>query len=132
MINALKKHIEQAGGYVHPGLVLLVGDEAEHGQVSLAGVPSSEKSLVVPYTLAEDRKREGIWCEFLQELGYVLDATFWLRHGFLHGVMPLLGAANHGHDGRLVAYDDRLELYGTTFPYDSDPQRLKNTYDIDV
>ena len=119
MIDRFTKLIEDAGGYVNPDLKLLVGDEAEHGMVSLAGVDSDVLSIIAPYTLAEPKERPGPWIEFLESLGYNCTTDdFFLANAFNCGFMPLLGAANHNEiGGKLVETIDSFKLYGVDFTY---------------
>lgn len=110
--------IRDAGGYFHPDLRLLVGDEAEHGKVSLAGVDKDTLSLKVPYILGETLEEKGPWLKFLEGLGYEFDLHFQLTHTFGDGFYPLIGAANHSDTGGRLDYaQDCLILYGTDFCY---------------
>lgn len=131
MLEEFKKLIEDAGGYVNPKLQLLVGDEAEHGLVSLAGVPDDELSLRVPLSLEEPRRSPGPWIAFLTELGYEIDDTFWPRHFFTSGVLPVIGAANHNQQGgKLLVKNDDIELYGIDFSYTKSKARLQSQWGI--
>ena len=54
-----KQIIEDAGGYVHPDLILQVGAEAKHGKLSLTGVPSDVLSIRIPKSLGETTAGRG-------------------------------------------------------------------------
>ena len=120
MLEEFRKLIEDAGGYVNPKLQLLVGDEAEHGLVSLAGVPDDELSLRVPYSLAEDAGNPGPWLALLVSLGYDIFHPYFSRaHNLGDGYYPLLGAANHRYTnepgGFLTSLNGGYELRVCTF-----------------
>ena len=120
MIERFVKLVESAGGFVHPHLQLLVGDAAEHGQVSLAGVPSDRQSLLVPWELEETPKKPGPWLQFLRGLGYDIESDeFLYHHSFSNQVMPLISAANHSDEspGSLEKGLHGMILHGTTFNY---------------
>lgn len=134
MIGLFADTIRQAGGTVHDALVLLVGELAEYGQVSLAGVGRDDLSLCVPKTLGEWPRKQGIWCEFLKGLGYTLNRAWWDANVFDAKVYPVIGAANHNSDpdtqGRIVEQADCFELYGTDFCYTPSRSKLANVYGI--
>lgn len=128
MNRHLKRHVELNGGYVHPDLVLLEGKEAAHGEVSLFGVSSSERSLMIPYRLFETRDNQGVWCAFLHLKGYdTFGDAFWAHHSFAYGVAPILGAANHNdRGGYIVETTKGVELYGIDFRYAAGKAQLNN------
>lgn len=132
---SLIQYVRDNGGFVHPDLQLLVGDEAEHGQVSLAGVDHDVLSLRVPTSLAEGLRDRGPWLEFVESLGAKVDAAYIASREFRHGVMPLASAANHNNGlheptGRVIDGHDFLELYGTEFCYGCDANQLRQVFGI--
>lgn len=132
MLSSFKQLIEDAGGFVHPALELLIGDDAQHGQVSLIGVLPDERSLFVPWSLAESRQYPGPWMQFLAKLGYAIySRDFEQHHSFASGFMPLIGAANHNpKGGKLVETNDGLTLHGIDFKYSGDPAHLARMWGI--
>lgn len=126
-----KQIIEDAGGYVHPDLILQVGAEAKHGKLSLAGVPSDVLSIRIPFSLGETWKKSGPWSEFLSGLGYVFTPAFYDAHCFRGLLMPLIGAANHNnHGGKVIVLKESIELYGVDFCYSENVNILKQVYGI--
>ena len=131
MIDKFTKLIEDAGGYVNPDLKLLVGDEAEHGKMSLKGVPSDVLSAQIPLSLGETWKKIGIWFEFLSDLGYDFSPKMYDAHCFRGLLMPLIGAANHNrYGGSLIFSKENIELYGVDFCYSKNKNILKQVYGI--
>lgn len=131
MIDQFTKLIEDAGGYVNPDLRLLVGDEAEHGKMSLSGVYYDTLSLTVPWSLQETGKNKGPWLAFLKEMDYQFTYEFWRSHVVKDGVMPLIGAANHNQEGgRIVATSKDISLYGIDFSYSVSSNVLFQRYGI--
>lgn len=125
-----KQIIEDAGGYVHPDLILQVGAEAKHGKLSLAGVPSDVLSIRIPKSLGETTA--GRWIDYMIGLNYVIDVEFNKSHSFTEGYFPLLGAANHNSNGGTLKEDgDFYELYGIDFQYSGDKAHLKRQWGID-
>lgn len=133
---SLIQYVRDNGGYVHPDLQLLVGDEAEHGQVSLAGVPHDVLSLRIPTALAERRLNDdSAWLRFVQSLGAVIDAHYIGTRSFRKGVMPLASAANHNSGevkpaGKVIDGHDYLELYGVDFTYAASKEILEREFGI--
>jgi len=130
MINQFKNLIEKAGGYVNPQLVLLVGDDALHGEVSLSGVPDNELALRVPLSLQETPNNEGPWTEFCRSLGQEIDVKWWATR---EPVMPLLAAVNHNasSSGQVTYVPDFVELYGSDICYTKKSLRLKRIWGIE-
>ena len=131
-LRSFKEHIRCAGGFVHSDLTLLVGDAAEHGQVSLSGVVSDEMSLMVPWSIGESVATPGPWMSFLADLGYdVFCARYSAQNSVNDLIMPLFAAANHSKTGGRVELDNRgVRLYGTSFRYCDDPATLLRVWDI--
>lgn len=128
----IKHYVTEHGGYVHPDLELLVGDEAKHGKLSLSGVPDEQVSVILPIELLETTKRPGIWMAFLASLGYdpMADETV-KQHCLGNSYMPIIGAANHKRDsGQLIDLAQRVILQGTTFTYSESEEQLKNIWGI--
>lgn len=130
-VKELIELIRSKGGYVNPKLKLLVGEEAEFGGVSLAGVPDDELSLHVPFCLQE--YTQGPWLTFLASLGYDIKHPLFVRcHSFGDGCYPILGAANHHkHDepgGRLEHDSLGYKLYGCTFCYGNNDEYLARVW----
>lgn len=129
------QYVRDNGGYVHPDLRLLVGDEAEHGLVSLLGVPPNELALRIPASLAEGLRDKGPWLHFVESLGAKVDAAYIASREFRHGVMPLASAANHNNGlhkpaGRVIDGHDYLELYGVDFTYAASKEILEREFGI--
>ncbi|MGB0849180.1 MAG: hypothetical protein ACPGSM_20770 [Thiolinea sp.] len=119
-VLSLIQYVRDNGGFVHPDLQLLAGDEAEHGQVSLAGVPNDTLSLRVPQSLAERMHSRGPWLDFCESMGATIDAKYIATREFRKGVIPIASAANHNSGkfaGSVVDGKEFLELYGVDFPY---------------
>lgn len=132
-VSFITQHIINNGGYVHPDLRLLVGDAAEHGLVSLGGVPNTELALVVPDKLSETLESKGIWCEFCEQLGQVINAKWYAERECGNGVVPVLAAANHENfksAGRAELINGMWYLYGTTISYTSSKYWLKKQWGI--
>jgi len=129
-LEVFTKLITDTGGYVNPSLLLLVGDDALHGEVSLAGVPDDELALRVPLSLQETPNKEGAWTEFCRSLGQEIDAKWWATR---EPVMPLLAAVNHNDSskGRMTYALDFVELYGSETCYTKKPLRLKKIWGIE-
>ena len=109
---------------MNSSLILLVGDDALYGLISLSGVENGDLSLKVPYKLAEQVNKRGAWLNFLDSLGYVFDKHFQDTHTFGLGFFPLIGAANHSDNGGRLEYKaDCLELYGVDFCYSKRPDK---------
>ena len=126
-----KQIIEDAGGYVHPDLRLLVGVKAKHGKISLTGVPKDVLSIHIPLSLGETWKKSGPWSEFLSDLGYNFTPEFYDAHCFRGLLMPLIGAANHNsHGGKIIVLKESIELYGVDFCYSENSNILKQVYGI--
>ena len=131
MIDQFTKLIEDAGGYVNPDLRLLVGDEAEHGMVSLEGVDNDVLSVQTPFSLGETWKKCGPWSKFLLGLGYDFTPKFYDANCFKGLLMPLIGAANHNlYGGKLIFLKEGIELYGVDFCYSENVNILKQVYGI--
>jgi len=121
--------IEEAGGYVNPSLILLVGEDALHGELSLAGVPDDELAIRVPYKLEEFFHSLGPWAKFCESLGQEITYQ-WYRAR--EPLLPILSACGHSDNGgKLIAAKDGWELYGTTCCYSEDKNVLRNLYGIE-
>lgn len=130
---SLIQYVRDNGGFVHPDLQLLVGDEAEHGVVSLAGVSRREMSLSVPLNLGETLKKRGPWLDFLESLGCVLTPRFVRQRRVISDVLPILSAANHSNKknrGRLVVTETHANLYGVDFSYSKHKPSLLRVWGI--
>lgn len=131
MLKEFTALIEEAGGYVNPSLNLLVGEDAEHGELSLSGVAANELALIVPAFLGEHKRKRGPWCEFCESLGYKINGHFFCRNNFEDGVFPLLSAANHSEEGgRLEKIGSNYHLYGATLIYSTDAGELERIWGI--
>lgn len=129
----LIQYVRDNGGFVHPDLRVLTGDEAAHGEVSLAGVPSAELSAVIPDRLAETLDSQGVWCEYCEQLGQVINHKWYAERNCGNGVVPILGAANHENfksAGKAELIDGMWHLYGTTISYGSSKHWLKKQWGI--
>lgn len=132
-LNYFSSFISSAGGFVHDDLKLLVGEGAEHGLISLSGVPSDTLSLIVPLSLGETDKKRGRWVRYLESLGYEIDADFFNSHSIRRVVLPLFSAANHNADGGRVEVDEScVYLYGVDFSYSDNADLLKSQWGIEA
>lgn len=129
-IDRFRDRIVAAGGFVHPDLRLLVGEEAEHGNVSLAGVADDELSLLVPDSVSETTKQPGPWMRFQESLGRVMDARFIRTHGVGNSIYPLFDAANHGPNGRMEMVKGGIRLYGCEWIYSTNKALLQAVWGI--